>query len=299
MKSLRREHLGLRIGGTVPRQPWLGPGRRIFRLYRIYTCTDQVDACAYCLLTLFSSKLESISRMFSRFTEYASGFWSPPVHPRILVKVETSSDKLSLSSTKPFTITLHAVVEGNSPVTIAYRDTILHRHGGARGSALDDQGLTFECTKTGQLAKRPTMNVCYFSTANMQGINDVLEIPPELLGEEPYSISHDLTAQSLCLEAAQHVKILTDEVSRPFDVNPDGLDSEPRGLLVRPHLDSFEVGHTYVIGLGHEMGRVWWWRRGRKRAVFANGPHVIGGLPREGPQLKMVLVTTARFTVVD
>lgn len=111
--------------------------------------------------------------MFSYFLKYISSLWTPPVLPRILVKVKPSTDELSLSSNEPFTTTLHAVVDGDTPLTIAYHDTVLHPRGGAIGSALDSEGLTFECTRTGQLAQRPTLNICDFSNAAMRSSNDV------------------------------------------------------------------------------------------------------------------------------
>lgn len=92
---------------------------------------------------------------------------------------------------------------------------------------------------------------------------------------------------------------MSDAALEIFDVDPDDPSPQPQDMLFRPHLDDFEVGRTYEIGLGIEMKRVWWWRRGRNSVVFANGPHIIGSIPRDGPPLEMELVNTARFTVVE
>ncbi|KAK4545687.1 hypothetical protein LTR36_002641 [Oleoguttula mirabilis] len=201
--------------------------------------------------------------------------------PRVLVTVETSSPTLSKSGTTPFTITLIATVDGDSPITADAPCTILLP--GTR--ALDYQGLIFKDTETGTLASRVVVDVHYRPPEYLSiATASVIEIPPSSAGEA-YSVSHTFYVPQVS--------------SQPQADSPSSSSSsQSKWLLIMNQVSGFTVGRAYEIGLGNDMSRIWWWEVGTKRDVFAGGRQR-GNVLNYGTQVDTVLTNVARFKVVQ
>ena len=197
--------------------------------------------------------------------------------PQILVTVETSSPTLFRCGDPPFTITLKATMNGSEPVTInAFRTILLPRM-----PTLDYQGLTFTNTRTGVPAERTVIDIHYVVPDYLTSTTtSVIEIPPKH-SPDPYVVKHTFHAPQL-RQPATGEKPLSHEDYMLFSVS---------------QVSGFEAGQSYEIGLGKDMSRILWWRRGKKNAVFA-GEQRISSAADFGSELQMARTNTASFSVV-
>lgn len=204
--------------------------------------------------------------------------------PRILVKISTSSSTLSTSGNPPFTITLKARVDGSRPITIDTFQTVLFD--GAE--ALDYQGLTFKETTSNKLAERRVIDVQYSVPDTLTATSDsVVEIPPKN-DSGAYVVQHTFQTPIPEHRASEPTLSLEDSELRAI--------AQDLTRMVSDQTVGLEVGETYEIGLGNSMTQVSWWRSESKAEVFARG-----SVRRraEGPKLKLDLVKTTTFTVVE
>ncbi|KAK5133795.1 hypothetical protein LTR08_007224 [Meristemomyces frigidus] len=146
------------------------------------------------------------------------------------------------------------------------------------------KALTFTDTGTGRLADRIVIDVNYEVPEYLTSATEsIIEIRPRN-DPDPYTVSHTFHNPQL---------------SRPkADEEPSSVYGQMR-FACCSQTAGFEVGQSYEIGLGKDMSRIWWWKRGKKSLVFAGGQRrsnvVDWGLPKVG----MVLTNAASFAVVQ
>ncbi|PPJ58758.1 hypothetical protein CBER1_08370 [Cercospora berteroae] len=210
-------------------------------------------------------------------------------NPKISISISTSSPTLPKSGSRPFTITLSANVANTpQPITIDTFHTVLYH----RGLALDYQGLTFQDTSSGELAKRRVIDVQYRVPDTLTETSDsVAEIPPLNGRSDAYVVRH--TFQTTASSDSSGYGEGEGSSSADSEINAIAKDILS---TMRDQTAGLEVGRTYEIGLGKDMNRVSWWRAGTKAEVFAQGP--VSRRP-ESPIIELELVKTATFTVVE
>ncbi|CZT18023.1 uncharacterized protein RCC_03861 [Ramularia collo-cygni] len=217
---------------------------------------------------------------------YLRGLYHGSQPPRILITASTSSATLSKSGLGPkFSITLSATVEASSPITILPDDTLLD----PSCLALFKQGLTFTNIATGEIVPRCSMYICAGDFPPPLTPNRTIEIPPQDNAGSSYEVSHTFKPPE-----PPFLFI------RQTTVGDQWIEHEPEVRQYDLHGQGLEIGQVYEIGLGEDLVKVPWWRWGSKWEVFSFPYYPRSRYSGRGmPELRMVLVNRARFTVVE
>ncbi|KAF2723090.1 hypothetical protein K431DRAFT_32021 [Polychaeton citri CBS 116435] len=174
---------------------------------------------------------------------------------------------------------LEARVDTDQPVTISSFSTLL----GSNMPALEYQGLTFAGSETGEPARRPVIDYQWageeFITANSPS---ALEIPSKS-SDRPLVVSHRFKFRS-----------------KEYKETRDGIPwLYNEALKSIGQTAGFEVGRRYETGLGTAMSCVRWWEQGGKDRVFATNPQRSRTPRLSKPSIRMILISSASFTVVE
>ncbi|GIZ49823.1 hypothetical protein CKM354_001284700 [Cercospora kikuchii] len=263
---------------------------------------------SYYFLTGDHSLTSSLTTIMNKFFAglFGGTHTKPPVTPRILISISTSSPILSKSHPSEFAITLEAGVDAPKPITIDIWRAVLD----SGHLALDYEGLTFKDCARGEFAPRIVIDV-FSIPPSVLAVDSkyIVEIPPTT-GEKAYIVVHKFNGRKWSEEVQ-----IDDEMMRKLEETAEELRrlEEISGMRRRlssendrserrypdSDVDGFEVGHIYEVGLGTKMASVGSWKWGSKEEVFAEEERQRREEWRHGERVEMILERTARFEVVE
>jgi len=188
-------------------------------------------------------------------------------------------------------------------VTVRPTGTLLQQH----YLALEQGGLTFTDVSTALLAPRPQLHI-QMQDADISPAA-VVEIPAQD-SEKPFVVTHTFNPEEEVGSYNEMAERIMENLQGVGAEEAAGLGEDKVSLRcglspgeeLRASLSQstgLEVGREYEIGLGDELARVVWWRVGGKQDVFDGDGKLRGPRVIEQPKLKMRLVESARFEVVE